>query len=43
MGSLLRIVCGFLNVPQLFAKESCETGPPANSPYPRRPESLTIC
>ena len=37
----LRIVCGFLNVPQLF--KDCETGPPAYSPYPKRLESLTIC
>ena len=37
----LRIVCGFLNIPQLF--KGCERGPPAYSPYPRRLESLTIC
>ena len=39
----LRIVCGFFNVPQLFANKGCETGPPAYSPYPRRLERLTIC
>ena len=39
----LRKVCGFLNVPQLFGKKSCETGPPTYTPYPKIPESLTIC
>ena len=29
----LRIVCGFFNVPLLFYNKSCETGPPAYSPY----------
>ena len=38
---LLRILCGFFNVPQLF--RGCETGPPAYCPYPRRLESLIVC
>ena len=38
----LRIVCTFLNVPQLFAT-GYKTGPPPHSPYPRKLESLTIC
>ena len=30
----LQIVCGFFNVPQLFANKGCETGPLAYSPSP---------
>ena len=26
---------GFFHVPQLFANQGCETGPPAYGPYPR--------
>ena len=39
----LRIVCGFFNVPQLFATRVVRQEPPAHSLYPRRLESLTIC
>ena len=38
-----RIMCGFLNVPQLFTNKGCEMGSPVYSPYPRRLKSLTIC
>ena len=40
-----RIVCGFFNVPhiELINMDGiCETVPTVYSPYPRRPESLTI-
>ena len=39
-----RIGSGFFNVPYyLISNKSYEMGPPVYSPYPRRPESLTIC
>ena len=42
--TLIRIVRGFFNVPQNYQhSRNCETGPPVYRPYPRRPESLTIC
>ena len=42
--TLIRIVCGFFNVPQNYKhSRNSETGPPAYRPYPRRLESLTIC
>ena len=37
------IVCGFLNVPQLFFLSVVRRDLRAYSPYPRRLESLTIC
>ena len=41
----LRTLGGFFNVPQKFVSvcKCYEGGPTVYRPYPRRPESLTIC